>query len=30
MESFWVIPEIKEKLYIGDLSPLFLPFIEKL
>jgi hypothetical protein len=29
MEPFWVVLEIKEKLYIGDLSPLFLLFTEK-
>jgi hypothetical protein len=29
MEPFQVIPEIKEKLDIGNLSPLFLPFTEK-
>jgi hypothetical protein len=29
MEPFWVVSQIKEKLYIGDLSPLFLPFTEK-
>jgi hypothetical protein len=30
MEPFRVIPEIKEKLYIRDLSPLFLPLTEKI
>jgi hypothetical protein len=29
MEPFWVVLEIKEKLYIGDLSALFFPFMEK-
>jgi hypothetical protein len=29
MEPFWVVPELKEKLCIGDLSPLFLLFTEK-
>jgi hypothetical protein len=29
MEPFWMVPEIKEKMYIGDLGPLFLSFIEK-
>jgi hypothetical protein len=30
VEPFWVILEIKEKLYVGDLSPLFLPLAEKI
>jgi hypothetical protein len=30
MEPFWVVPETKGKLYIGDLSPLFFPFTEKM
>jgi hypothetical protein len=30
MEPFWVIPEIKEKVYIRNLSPLFLPLREKI
>jgi hypothetical protein len=29
MEPFWVVSEIKEKLYIGDLSSLFPPFYRK-
>jgi hypothetical protein len=29
MEPFWVVSELKEKLYIGDLCPLFLHFTEK-
>jgi hypothetical protein len=30
MEPFWVILEIKEKLYLGDLSPLFFTLTEKI
>jgi hypothetical protein len=29
MEPFWVVSEIKEKLYIGNFSPLFFPFYRK-
>jgi hypothetical protein len=29
MEPFWVVPQIKEKLYIGDFSLLFLLFYRK-
>jgi hypothetical protein len=29
MEPFWVVSEMKEKLYVGYLDPLFFPFTEK-